>query len=200
MRRSTGAIPLTSHRFSLGQWTPYPSDFFGGAGSTAAPSSPPYEPARSVEKGTRDVILQVIADKRGRTTSVTTWYDTALKANVENPSLNPNPQTMLGPDLGGYKQALTTVSAYQDLVDTVEWRLSHADPSIWLLKDSEMDAIRVWSNAVDTLTAIVKRRVPAANIPTSVPEGPGSHQPLELKQVMLAAAVAGLSYGLSAIL
>lgn len=166
----------------------------------AAPPKPPEAPytGRVVDKGTRDVILEVIAAQRGKHFAASKWWQTQLEKSVQDPEINKSPRAIIGPDMGGYSLALSNVTGNQELVDTMEWRLSQSDPGSWVVQDDEMDALRSWSSNIDTVMTILDRRVAKGEVPTSSPVGPEGEP--TVKDMVIAASIAAVSYGLSAVL
>ncbi len=183
----------------LGQsWDPKYFDYLPRQGVPQTAAEAPHDPGRVVDKGTRDVMLEVIAAQRGKHYAASKWWQTQLDKNAQDPNAHKSPRAILGPDMGGYSEALTNINGQQELVDTMEWRLSQGDPQSWIVQNNEMDAIRSWSSSVDSVMAILDRRVAKGDVPNSSPVGPVNEP--DLKDILIAASIAGFSYGLSAVL
>jgi hypothetical protein len=108
--------------------------------------SAPVEPSASVpneiNQKTRDEILAVISTSKRKVQASSEWW-----------ASTPNAKEILGEKIEEYRRYLSQAMGYENLANTIEYRLSRPGP--WLIHDWEIRDVTSFKSATDAMAALV---------------------------------------------
>lgn len=192
MKTISGGPVRLGQSMTYGQFGAYGQNYSSPYGNVApppaAPPAPPeLLPSRPVEvdDATRKELLDIIRTSKQQRRNIDAWWGS--HQNV-SPASKQTAQEILGAKLPEFQKKIAASMAYDELVDTLEFRLGV--PGMAFVKDSELKDLKAYQSANDQLVKMIE--VKSAE---PLPQAPG-----DPKDIIMAGGVAVGAFLLSALI